>query len=53
MLPRLIVVEGEHAFWEVLCTRCGELVFESLHYAETDCERCGQHAETELGGGSA
>lgn len=47
-----VVVEGENAFWEVHCPRCRALVFESLHYAEADCEECGELVEVQLGGGS-
>lgn len=52
-MKALVIVEGEEAFWEVLCALCGARVMESLHYAEADCERCGKRAEVDLGGGEA
>lgn len=50
--PR-VVVEGEHAFWEVPCPNCGETVTECLLYEEADCERCAARVKVDLAKGEA
>lgn len=47
-----VVVEGENAFWEVVCI-CRARVTESLFYDSAECEECGAHVDAVLAKGNA